>query len=335
MILLALLVGSDYTIGIQGIGPVTALEVLAAFPYSKSTEIHMSHNQLLSGLAEFRKWLIGEKTPGPGRTSLKNKLKNVVLSDSFPSRQVVQAYLEPTVETSKEAFTWANPDVVGLTDFARTKFGWSNAKSEEILKPVLKRLHERNVQTSIKDYFQTTFKKPSEATKQMSKRVKQAIDKIGNPHVSSEEENNKTETKNKPKRKYKTSKGSADPSGSEKKATKRKPSRKQDKQDDSSDEDIKVLKQTRMMSKNKLDDIKKEIKSKLEEKTRTERVAPNPHKRDVILQKEKDKAQSLKAKLKAIEVFRKSKKGPGFTKKKAKIVRKLKEDADLSESSSD
>ncbi|KAJ8964829.1 hypothetical protein NQ314_004637 [Rhamnusium bicolor] len=32
MILFALLVGSDYTTGIQGVGPVTALEILACFP---------------------------------------------------------------------------------------------------------------------------------------------------------------------------------------------------------------------------------------------------------------------------------------------------------------
>ena len=32
MINLALMCGSDYTTGVQGIGPVTALEVLAEFP---------------------------------------------------------------------------------------------------------------------------------------------------------------------------------------------------------------------------------------------------------------------------------------------------------------
>lgn len=375
MILLALLVGSDYTTGIQGIGPVTALEVLAAFPYSKTTEIQLSHHQLLSGLAEFRKWLTGEKVPGRGRTSLKNKLKNVVLSDSFPSLQVVQAYLEPTIESSREAFSWAKPDLVGLIDFAREKFGWSKTKSEEILKPVLKRLLEKHTQTSIRNYFQTTFKRPTEVPKHTSKRIRQALDKIGNPN-SLDEEKTVTEAKVKGKRKYER-KEQDDTSSNEKESTKSmrnlpkeqekcddfldekikvlkqkkqddtsskeketaKPKRKiqknQEKRDHSSDEDIRVLKQTKVRSKKKLLDIKTEIKNLTEEKARKERIAPNPHKPDVIIQKEKEKAQALRTKLKAIEVFRKSKQGPGFVKKRAKIVRKTKEDAELSESSSD
>lgn len=51
MVLLALLVGSDYTVGLQGVGPVTAMEILAAFPPTKGkvNEFKLSHAELLSG----------------------------------------------------------------------------------------------------------------------------------------------------------------------------------------------------------------------------------------------------------------------------------------------
>jgi hypothetical protein len=71
LVLLALLVGSDYTPGIQGVGPVTALEVLAAFPADGRD------NNILRGLQMFRDWWHGGMTVGPGKTSLKNKLKDV------------------------------------------------------------------------------------------------------------------------------------------------------------------------------------------------------------------------------------------------------------------
>lgn len=114
MILLALLVGSDYTIGIQGIGPVTALEILAAFPPAKNPQAYLSQSELLSGLSEFKHWLIDGGKLGLGRTTLRSKLHNIHISDGFPSLQVVQAYLQPEVETSDEQFSWGKPDVVGL-----------------------------------------------------------------------------------------------------------------------------------------------------------------------------------------------------------------------------
>lgn len=72
MIQLALLVGSDYTTGIAGIGPVTALEILAAFP--------SIGDNLLNGLADFNSWMNSGKTAGPGKASLRNKLRNIDIS---------------------------------------------------------------------------------------------------------------------------------------------------------------------------------------------------------------------------------------------------------------
>lgn len=54
---------------------------------------------------------------------------------------------------------------------------------------------------------------------------------------------------------------------------------------------------------------------------------------EIIPQRERDKVNALKTKLKAIEIYRKSKIGSNKVKKTKKIVKKLKKDAELSESS--
>lgn len=120
------------------------------------------------------------KSAGPGRSALKSKLKNVTFTENFPSLQVVEAYLDPTVETSREAFSWAAPNASALIEFAREKFGWTKLKTEEILNPVLKKLQEATHQKTIKDYFKTKFTVHSdELEKKMSKRVKTAITNMG------------------------------------------------------------------------------------------------------------------------------------------------------------
>lgn len=416
MVLLALLVGSDYTTGIQGIGPVTALEILAAFPSNtKQTEFQVSHPQLLSGLSEFRKWYIGSTKKGPSRISLRRKLKNLELSDNFPSLQVVQAYLDPQVETSREAFSWGKPDVVGLIDFAKQKFGWNKTKSEEILKPVLKRLEERHAQTSLLDYFKTKHKISSgEYEKHMSKRVKKALNKIGkgsdedsgdektsrNKQTSKTMKSGKAKSKRKKeneqvegekcvsKRVRKVDENSGDEKKSKVKETTKKAEvraaesvkkeeaervedekymsegvqtameaagtsdekikgesktrkaktadvKSKQKRKTELDEDIKILKQTTVRSRRRLAEIEEAAKEKaLQEKARKTRISSTLHTKEIIVQKEMDKKSLLKNKMKAIEVFRKSKQGPGYMKKRKKVVLQPKEDAELSESSS-
>lgn len=180
MILLALLVGSDYTIGVRGVGPVTALEILSTFPPPSSSEFELTQTQLISGLKEFKVWLNRGQSGGPGRSALKNKLKNITFTENFPNVQVVKAYLEPKVETSKEKFSWSKPDFVALTLFAREKFRWSSKKTEEILNPVIKRIEESKIQKSIKEYFKTKFKLDyDDAGEKMSRRVKLAIERFG------------------------------------------------------------------------------------------------------------------------------------------------------------
>lgn len=274
MILLALLVGSDYTLGLQGVGPVTALEILGAFPPKTNNP-----NQILSGLSAFKSWIVDEKIPGPAMRTLRSKLKNVAFFDSFPSEQVVKAYLEPTVDESRECFSWSKPDIMGLIDFAKEKFGWTQVKSMEMLKPVIKRMEETTMQKSIKDFFKTKHKitTGTDAEDRMSKRVKQAVKKIGGSENPKDEENSLA-----------------------------------------SDEDVKVLQRTRVSSKKKVKEIKKQVvkEIKWQETAKPSSSAKLPvtrkagHK-EVIPQRERDKVDMVKSKTKAIEVYRKSEKRSG------------------------
>lgn len=91
LILLALLVGSDYTTGVTGVGPVTALEILASFPFNKKQFLNETSKQsryehVIAGLQEFKQWVrAGKRTDN---TTLKKKLRNVKLMEDFPSVRV-------------------------------------------------------------------------------------------------------------------------------------------------------------------------------------------------------------------------------------------------------
>lgn len=84
MVLLGLLVGSDYTPGIVGVGPVTALEILAAFPTGSGDD------NILKGLQRFQDWWNGGMTEGSGKISLKNKLKDIQILEGTYSYHVSQ-----------------------------------------------------------------------------------------------------------------------------------------------------------------------------------------------------------------------------------------------------
>lgn len=302
LILLALLVGSDYTTGIQGIGPVTALEILASFPPSRHANINvLAQAELVSGLKEFRRWLSDNKCLGIGRTTLRSKLRNVNISEGFPNLQVVQAYLQPEVETCRDQFTWGKPDFVSLIDFAKEKFGWTKLKSEEILKPVMKKLDDKNIQKTIKDYFSIKHKIDVDlAESKMSKRVKTAVKRMGSNHDKSDSD--EALVKNKAIKK------------------KRNPRKRKN-------EDGPVLQISKKNVNLKVSKEKAEQKIKLPAKTKEQL-----HIKETIPQKERAQKNALKTKLRAIEIFRKSKQGPGFIPKRVNKIRNLKDEAELSES---
>lgn len=346
MILLALLVGSDYTIGIQGIGPVTALEILAAFPPAKQQN-DLSQSELISGLHEFKHWLSDGGKLGLGRTKLRSKLQNIQISTGFPSLQVVQAYLKPEVETNEDKFSWGKPDVVGLIDFAREKFGWTRMKAEEILNPVIKKLEDVSKQKSIRDYFATKHKIDFDLSEgKVSKRVKMAIERMGKSTEelrNEEQKNTKQKGKaNKDKKVNETRKARRKEqlkSVSESEKTENKDEDKSGSETLNKTEKLLGLEKSvandneKIINEAKTNPIQRPQKYTTIDKSNVQRKRKTGlHEKEVIPQRERDKKDALKSKLRAIEIYRKSK-IEGKHEKKVRKVHQPKEDAELSESS--
>ncbi|XP_075211517.1 rad2 superfamily protein mus201 isoform X2 [Lycorma delicatula] len=170
LIELALLVGSDYTVGITGVGPVTALEVISMFRPSSSNE-----SSILTTLTAFKNWL---QHPSNSNSPLAKKLKDVRLEEGFPSKDVVEAYLQPLVDESEEQFSWSTPDLDGLREFAKRKFGWNQTCTDKILLPVIKNVSQRSSQTTIDTFFQVKPTIPVYKDK-VSHRVQKAIQRLG------------------------------------------------------------------------------------------------------------------------------------------------------------
>lgn len=137
LIAVALLTGSDYTEGIKSVGVVTALEILGEFKEEDS----------FKSLQKFREWwdAAQQQTVAPSETKIKQQLRRLMLNEGFPSTTVLNAYLNPTVDSSTEKFSWALPDLDALRKFASSKLGWTLDKVNDVLLPVMKKLNSAKV----------------------------------------------------------------------------------------------------------------------------------------------------------------------------------------------
>lgn len=184
LISIAHLLGSDYTEGIPGIGPVTAVEILSEFPGR-------------DGLVNFKEWW-AEVQANPKRpkeaeaTKFRRKFRKtnatkLFLSPSFPSPAVYDAYLNPDVDKNPEQFLWGVPDLEGLRRFLMATIGWSPERTDEVLVPVIRDLNRREMegtQSNITRYFEGSVgvgAKEAFAPRQRAKgsrRMAAAVDRL-------------------------------------------------------------------------------------------------------------------------------------------------------------
>jgi DNA excision repair protein ERCC-5 len=135
LIQFAHLLGSDYTEGIPGVGPVTALEIITEF----------------NNLEEFRDWWMqvqmGVEIPNDPHQRFRKKFKKmatkVFLPPSFPDRHIDEAYIHPEVDNDPSEFQWGVPDLNGLRGFLMATIGWSQERTDEVLVPVIRDMNKR------------------------------------------------------------------------------------------------------------------------------------------------------------------------------------------------
>jgi DNA excision repair protein ERCC-5 len=184
LISLAHLLGSDYTEGLPGVGPVTALEILSEFPGK-------------DGLEQFREWwksVQSQTRPKDADVSTpfrkkfrKSQGTKLFLPPGFPNPAVYDAYLHPEVDDSNENFQWGVPDVEGLRQFLMATIGWSKERTDEVLVPVIKDMNKRDregTQSNITRFFTGSVgagAKDAFAPRQKaqgSKRMAAAVDRL-------------------------------------------------------------------------------------------------------------------------------------------------------------
>lgn len=155
LISIAHLLGSDYTEGLPGIGPVTAVEILSEFPGRE-------------GLTGFKEWWtevqqsVNRPKEADAHSAFRKKFRKsqatkLFLPPSFPSPAVYDAYLHPDVDKNPEQFQWGAPDLEGLRRFLMATIGWSPERTDEVLVPVIKDLNRRDMegtQSNITRYFE-------------------------------------------------------------------------------------------------------------------------------------------------------------------------------------
>ncbi|KAJ4384211.1 DNA repair protein rad2 [Didymella sp. IMI 355093] len=151
LIAIAQLLGSDYTTGIPGIGPVTALEIISEFPK----------------LEDFKDWWTGVQNNTIPREAdasntfrrrfRKSQATKLFLPPGFPDPRVADAYLNPEVDSDPQPFQWGVPDLAALRAFLSAQIGWSSERTDEVLVPVIKDMNRREkegTQANITRFFE-------------------------------------------------------------------------------------------------------------------------------------------------------------------------------------
>jgi hypothetical protein len=146
------------------------MEVLQAFDVAQDCK---------AGLQRFRQWLDGFDPNDLSKHSKKKKKAAddddgavVVLNKeqifhkkhhtartrwiapkNFPDAKVLNAYMKPVVDTSRERFTFGIPDLDGLVDFCYKHMGWSADETNQAVVPVIKKMEESSMRQTRIDSF--------------------------------------------------------------------------------------------------------------------------------------------------------------------------------------
>ena len=155
LIFLALFLGSDYTMGIKGVGIVNAMEIVEAF-------------DSIDGLRRFRDWALQadillenaeEHYKNIPERELKykqlhkNYKKHWEMPETFPSERVIDGYKKPLVDKSLEKFSWGKPNFELIRTYCMSHFEWDKGRTDELIVPLEEAIAARAKQPKITDFF--------------------------------------------------------------------------------------------------------------------------------------------------------------------------------------
>lgn len=158
---LAQLLGCDYCQGVEGIGPVLAAEIIAAFGSAIAFKSALTQDGY-------------DATPAQAKLlkSRAKTLKKLDLPSNFPQPEVHSAFFHPTVDSRSAEFTWHRPQIPQLKQFLMRKLSWTSVKAEEFTFPLAE-------QRPIDVYFITDYyKQTSRQGPHRSKRLRAALHEV-------------------------------------------------------------------------------------------------------------------------------------------------------------
>lgn len=175
LIVLAMLLGCDYSLGVHGVGIVNGLEIVRAFLPGNAgphrAALDADAECWLAALRDLRAWasnVAGWGAESAGvvesdckavadfKVSHRNFRTQWSFPEEFPDPAVHKAFAEPLVDRSLEPFAWASVDKAKVMEQLVMSAGLPQEKVLERLDPALRRYTDTLKQPRIIDYMVPT-----------------------------------------------------------------------------------------------------------------------------------------------------------------------------------
>uniref|UniRef100_A0A1I7XH86 XPGI domain-containing protein n=1 Tax=Heterorhabditis bacteriophora TaxID=37862 RepID=A0A1I7XH86_HETBA len=189
---IAILSGSDYSIGLRGVGVVSAVELAAEFTQERRADQN-AEEEVLSMLNRVEEWLLSvgtEKNETPQLTNNRRKLRLLIEKNNetthiegIANRDVVSAYMHPVVDNSREQFRWRVVNIDKIRKILYSQLGWEDERFDKLTLSPFQRWNDfitgkASYQRHITSYTHKLQQCSSEQKTKMTKRVQSALHKL-------------------------------------------------------------------------------------------------------------------------------------------------------------